>query len=705
MVHLSCIQNHRRCGLSKCEDVVMVKACPSMDLLVIGNGIEWTCVRTFSWQSIHTTSSENAMIDMAWSPDGTVLCTLSQQKTLTLFDFESNDQKNETILTLPTTPTTSTSSIVTRSMMAKQKHSLNTNHHRDGILAWLKVPAKALRKNDFTMLSPMVSSSNRIEEEATVLVIVQNSVVYLYWNGTFCIYVQKLPSSTTVTNITHVVAYHSSILLLSSSSQTTTKSCFQIFLPPKSIQPNLKLWNQLSWMIPQFQIWYEQTANKIISNFQSQFKSCLQPLEQKWMQLYKLYQSYGHTTTSINPAVFLQKELKTFILSKSSCNNVMDQFWTHPLMNPQLLSRTQTTMETSLQQLESSLKSSLLTPLEQWTLHVESISTNIELTRAFEITLLIVQEVLTQFVQLRTVIPQIWTWMKGTVSQVKARGTAPDSIQRKLAKERRIPTTLLHSLLKRFSSTTTTNSIENDTMTWTEVLLDISVSSYFTSNSTLTSDIPTMQECLSTIKTLWNQHIVLQPRQQIQISNSITCQSLSSSLQLSLTNMKDVIVETTSQIDDDENNELTILHHDKDLDMEEEHIYITTHNYQDLQLHDDFVTSPKLRLNGTLQQAKFYKSDSILLLLCNNNTNDTETKEYQLWLVPINQLPMTIEKNNEDAPFYSMIVASNDDDNDTEDDEVSVDQHVVRCKSVFILYILHMHINSFEIYSCFISYI
>ena len=71
----------------------------------------------------------------------------------------------------------------------------------------------------------------------------------------------------------------------------------------------------------------------------------------------------------------------------------------------------------------------------------------------------------------------------------------------------------------------------------------------------------------------------------------------------------------------------------------------------------------------------------------------TVPQEYQLWLVPINQFPMTIEKNNEeeDAPFFSMIVASNDDDNDTEDDEVSVDQHVVCCKSVFILYITYAY--------------
>ena len=111
------------------------------------------------------------------------------------------------------------------------------------------------------------------------------------------------------------------------------------------------------------------------------WSNSLRPLDLKFEQLTKLLRDYNIISDRsdelksevddpvLATATAVRKELLNFILSGHSNHNsvtasAMDQFFTHPLMNDQLLQRMQRTLEANIAGVESTIRKKILSPVK-----------------------------------------------------------------------------------------------------------------------------------------------------------------------------------------------------------------------------------------------------------------------------------------------------------------------------------------------------
>ncbi|GFH52388.1 hypothetical protein CTEN210_08864 [Chaetoceros tenuissimus] len=213
------------------------------------------------------------------------------------------------------------------------------------------------------------------------------------------------------------------------------------------------------------------------------WNTCLRQLDMKFDQMTNLLKRYGVISSDCqNPEDIVRTELLNYILgghssrSKES-SNAMDQFFTNPMMNDLLLVRMFRTLETNVAGVESLLRKKVLAPIRSLVFDAgelngivkvmnaerrfetgKSIASNIglpalmdsetsaRLCEASEILFIISEQCITQMVEIRHRLECMTKWIRGTASQVKARGTALDSAQRENAKKRRVNEHIIRSV-------------------------------------------------------------------------------------------------------------------------------------------------------------------------------------------------------------------------------------------------------------------
>jgi len=217
-------------------------------------------------------------------------------------------------------------------------------------------------------------------------------------------------------------------------------------------------------------------AKKGIAAALSNWKTALRPLDTKFKGLLQLLAKYQVDSTESNSSASnnaagpnaLRRELLRFILTGRStisgtAPSALDQFFTRAHMHDQLLQREARGVEASVASMEGLLRSRVLNSIralvyESGELYglarsqttnttTDSPGDSIELmdaqtalilhvaSRSLYITL---DTCLTQVVLARSRLHDLLGWMRGTASQVRAWGTAADSIQRQNARSRRI---------------------------------------------------------------------------------------------------------------------------------------------------------------------------------------------------------------------------------------------------------------------------
>jgi len=245
----------------------------------------------------------------------------------------------------------------------------------------------------------------------------------------------------------------------------------------------------------------------------------LRQLDMKFDQLFTLLTKYGVTTTTntdpststttststltcptIDKMIHVRIQLLNYILgghSKRSTDtsNAMDQFFTHPLMNDQLLQRLVRSLEANVAGVESLIRKKILGPVRALLYDVGELNglvkmmnidnidhdyndndgidndydsvdntrneniilmdehTSLRLYEASEVLFFVAEQCVSQMVEIRFRLTSIMKWIRGTASQVKARGTAADSVQRDNAKKRRVPEHTLKTVADFLSTT------------------------------------------------------------------------------------------------------------------------------------------------------------------------------------------------------------------------------------------------------------
>lgn len=215
---------------------------------------------------------------------------------------------------------------------------------------------------------------------------------------------------------------------------------------------------------------------------QNAWCAALRQLDMKFDQLLNLLKKYYVIKQdSDNQEELMRNELLKYILGghstrSSDCSNAMDQFFTHPMMNDQLLVRLFRSVVASVAGVESLFRKKILAPCRSFLFDVEELhglgkamnrerkyacgdllsATGTEdnfpgslpalmddgtcerLCEAVKILYMISEQCVCQIVEMRYRLECLTKWIRATASQVKARGTAADSVQRENARTRRI---------------------------------------------------------------------------------------------------------------------------------------------------------------------------------------------------------------------------------------------------------------------------
>lgn len=230
-----------------------------------------------------------------------------------------------------------------------------------------------------------------------------------------------------------------------------------------------------------------QTIQRSIPIVADTWKTSLRPLDQKLKPLTTLLRNYGIEVESekedsnANNTTTLSTVVKEFIMMghvthSSSMANAMDQFFTGVQMNDQLIQRMERSLLASMGNVESTAIRCLLRPTQALGWQIQELGGLVqfyydssdddegsdeereidrnnknmllqELTQGSEELWIGVENVMTHIVAGRMLVRDFCGWLRHAGSQVKARGTARNSVQRENAKKRRITQSVLERLV------------------------------------------------------------------------------------------------------------------------------------------------------------------------------------------------------------------------------------------------------------------
>jgi hypothetical protein len=237
------------------------------------------------------------------------------------------------------------------------------------------------------------------------------------------------------------------------------------------------------------------TLQQSIPEVLNAWKSSLKALDTKLQPLLRLLQNYGVGDQPLGAVV------KQFILvghtsDSSSVANAMDQFFTSVQMNDQLLQRMVRTLYGALANVESQARKSLLSPTQALVFQVQELSGFVqfhknddstaanneslqELVDASQSMWVSVEYLLMNIVESRFRVRDFCGYLRHAGSEIKARGTAPQSVQRENAKKRRVPQAVIERLLSCLNTTSRKNENAEKQGSLSDHMLSSSVSVRF----------------------------------------------------------------------------------------------------------------------------------------------------------------------------------------------------------------------------------
>lgn len=229
------------------------------------------------------------------------------------------------------------------------------------------------------------------------------------------------------------------------------------------------------------------TLQQTLVECANSWKTSLKPLDMKLQPLGRLLANYGAYELPLG-VILKQYILVGHTSESSNIANAIDQFFTGIQMNDQLLQRMERSLHSALANVEGQVRQGLLSPSQALCYQVQELAGHIrvhdrlgqnkkslqDLVNASHQLWISVQSVLLSIVQGRLHIRDFCGWLRSAGSQIKARGTALNSVQRENAKKRRVP----QAVLERLISTINTAPPEAG-VSFSEHLLDIKTSVRF----------------------------------------------------------------------------------------------------------------------------------------------------------------------------------------------------------------------------------
>jgi Anaphase-promoting complex, cyclosome, subunit 4 len=203
------------------------------------------------------------------------------------------------------------------------------------------------------------------------------------------------------------------------------------------------------------------------------WKSALKPMDLKLDGLQKLLLNYGLIVrlnndsgdVNINKSNSVRSLLVQYILSghtrdAPTLSNAIDQFFTSVQMNDQLLQRMGLALLSAVAMVETTVRKQLVAPATAFVYEIDqlygvsvcqsdllSTETTLQLLHFARQLLLTINATLTTLIEARSRIRNFIAWLRSTGANIKAQGTAANSVQRENAKKRRVQESVVHKLL------------------------------------------------------------------------------------------------------------------------------------------------------------------------------------------------------------------------------------------------------------------
>jgi hypothetical protein len=256
------------------------------------------------------------------------------------------------------------------------------------------------------------------------------------------------------------------------------------------------------YALQQIAAWHSSTTAHLLTLEQSvsvvadNWKTSLKPLDQKLQPLLRLLQNYGvevignkNTSGLDSSTMMTQPEvwhfadiIKVYITMgvtnhSMSIANAMDQFFTGVQMNDQLLQRMERSLQASMANVEATAIESLLRPAQALGWQVQELAGLIryfdhfnhlddeaqdeeninqredkssmaqDLVDACEQLWIAIENLMARIVTSRMLVRDFCAWLRHAGSQLKAKGTAANSVQRENARKRRVNQVVLERLV------------------------------------------------------------------------------------------------------------------------------------------------------------------------------------------------------------------------------------------------------------------
>ena len=280
--------------------------------------------------------------------------------------------------------------------------------------------------------------------------------------------------------------------LISSSTTSNTISqpachCLNLYHMPFLKRDRYPLQQIAAWhsSITAHLLTLEQSVSVVADNW----KTSLKPLDQKLQPLLRLLQNYGvevignkntpgfdSSTMMTRPEVWHFADIIKIYITMGVTNhsmsiaNAMDQFFTSVQMNDQLLQRMDRSLQASMANVEATAIESLLRPTQALGWQVQELAGLIryfghfncldseeqdddkrsmvqDLVDACEQLWVSIENLLARIVTSRMLVRDFCAWLRHAGSQLKAKGTAANSVQRENAKKRRVNQIVLERLV------------------------------------------------------------------------------------------------------------------------------------------------------------------------------------------------------------------------------------------------------------------
>lgn len=205
------------------------------------------------------------------------------------------------------------------------------------------------------------------------------------------------------------------------------------------------------------------------------WKTSLKPLDTKLQPLLKLLHNYGVDDQPLG-TILKQYILVGHTCESSSVANAMDQFFTSVQMNDQLLQRMERGLHSALANVESTARKSLLSPTQALCYDIQELAGHVQyhspsssgskealqqLINASHHLWISVEALILAIVKGRFLVRDFCDWLRSAGSQIKAKGTAYNSVQRENAKKRRVPQAVLERLMSTLNTAHISDSPDN----------------------------------------------------------------------------------------------------------------------------------------------------------------------------------------------------------------------------------------------------